>query len=353
MSQSGPSFSIYSRSGSHSPTPTPMPSASRPQVAPPPPPPQTQTPTPTPNGNTAQAHTLSVTPFPAASAAPQTLLFPEPGTAVVESGGVEAGPGASQVALNAVKNLPGVAQAWLGTIESNTHPGKDKETALIVPQGLDYTKPVKVLYYFHGWNGGVSSALGKSGNGLGPELMAWARKNNAVLAVPQGPAKDPSGRSASAWMAGPETFPKFNQDVLGRLSGMLPATAQIGSVELAGHSAGGIAVQTALQGVASASPPVLAGGRWQNITVGAAHFLDASYSDDGAQNGSNRGEDAFRALQKINPKAPFHLAYIPQTATDKGYSQKHKASYLNQTATQFRPISQANHSSLPKYYFSH
>jgi hypothetical protein len=266
---------------------------------------------------------------------------------------VEAGPGASQVALNAVKNLPGVAQAWVGTIESNQHSGKDKETALIVPQGLDYSKPVKVLYYFHGWNGGVSSALGKTGNGLGSELMEWARKNNAVLAVPQGPAKDLSGRSASAWMAGSETFPKFNQDVMGRLSGMLPATAQIGSVELAGHSAGGIAVQTALQGVAAASPPVLAGGRWQNVTVGAAHFLDATYSDDGAPNGSNRGEDAFRALQKINPMAPFNLAYIPNTGTDKGYSQKHKASYLNQTATQFRPISQANHSSLPKYYFSH
>ncbi len=290
---------------------------------------------------------------PAASSAPQTLFFLEPGTSVVESGVVEAGPGASQVALNAVKNLPGVAQAWVGTIESNQHSGKDKETAIVVPQGLDYSKPVKVLYYFHGWNGGVSSALGKTGNGLGPELMAWARKNNAVFAVPQGPAKDLSGCSASAWMAGPETFPKFNQDVMGRLSGMLPATAQIGSVELAGHSAGGIAVQTALQGVAAASPPVLAGGRWQNVTVGAAHFLDASYSDDGAQNGSNRGEEAFHALQKINPQAPFNLAYIPKTGTDKGFSQKHKGSYLNQTATQFRPINQANHSGLPKFYFSH
>lgn len=344
MSQSGPSFSIYNRPSSQALSPTP--SASRPQTTPPPPP--TQPPTSTPTGNTAQAHTLSVKPTPAASAAPQTLLFPAPGTPVVE-----AGPGASQVALNAVKNLPGVAQAWVGSIDSNQHSGKDKETALIVPQGLDYSKPVKVLYYFHGWNGGVSGALGKTGNGLGPELMEWARKNNAVLAVPQGPAKDPSGRSASAWMAGPETFPKFNKDVFNRLSGMLPATAQIGSVELAGHSAGGIAVQTALQGVASATPPVLAGGRWQNVTVGAAHFLDATYSDDGAKNGSNRGEDAFRALQKINPQAPFHLAYIPQTGTDKGYSQKNKASYLNQTATQFKPITQANHSGLPKYYFSH
>lgn len=344
MSQPGSSFSIYLRPLSQ--TLSPMPSASRPQNAPPPQPPQPVAPTPT--GNTAQAHTLSVTPVPAASAAPQTLLFPPSGTPVVE-----AGPGASQVALNAVKNLPGVAQAWVGSIESNQHSGKDKETAIVVPQGLDYAKPVKVLYYFHGWNGGVSSALGKTGNGLGPELMEWARKNNAVIAVPQGPAKDPSGRSASAWMAGPETFQRFNADVMGRLSGMLPAQAQIGSVELAGHSAGGIAVQTALQGVASASPPVLAGGRWQNVTVAAAHFLDATYSDDGSKTGSNRGEDAFRALQKINPQAPFHLAYIPQTGTDKGYSQKHKASYLNQTATQFRPISQANHSGLPKYYFSH
>jgi hypothetical protein len=314
MSQSGPSFSIYNRPSSQAISPSP--SASRPQTTPPLPLPPTQIPTPTPNGNTAQAHTLSVTPTPSATAAPQTLLFPEPGTPVVE-----AGPGASQVALNAVKNLPGVAQAWVGTIESNQHSGKDKETALIVPQGLDYSKPVKVLYYFHGWNGGVSSALSKTGNGLGPELMEWARKNNAVLAVPQGPAKDPSGRSASAWMAGPETFPKFNKDVMGRLSGMLPATAQMGSVELAGHSAGGIAVQTALQGVAAASPPVLAGGRWQNVTVGAAHFLDATYSDDGAQNGSNRGEDAFRALQKINPRPHLIWRISPKRPPTKAIAR--------------------------------
>ena len=292
--------------------PPPLPSASR-SAAPPPPPPLPP--------KVAEAPAAQYTGQgqpPSSVNPPNQVGFPTPG--------LTQGPGATDSSVRALKGLPGVQSAWVGKFDSNRQGLHKGEAAVIVPQGLDYSKEVKVLTYFHGFGGSISNAIAPPAKGaFGPELMEWAKKNNAVIVMPQGPAQDGALGAKDTWMSDPGQFANFTREALGKLDGMLPANARIGSVELVGHSAGGVAVGNALKGMADGQTSSLAGGRWKEIPVTGAKFLDASYSDQNDPKSSNRAEVAYSSLRKINPQAGFQLNYIANSMTDKKFSGNVKA----------------------------
>ena len=296
---------------------------------------------------------------------PPTQLFTPAGPTLPKAGlsapsfaflegsqGIVAGAGASATALRAARAMPGVQAGWVGRLEHNRHSGNDQEAAILVPQGLDYRRPVQVMYYFHGWNGAVSKALASGSEGLGDVLMDWGRRHNAVVVVPQGPARDVFSHQPS-WMKGPGQFDHLNREVLGHLTTLLPAQAQLQSVALAGHSAGGLAVKNSLESLSGSGMTSLQGGRWSSLQVAGATFLDATYSDE-AGVGSSRANHAHRALKALNPQATFEVLYLTGTATDKGYTQTGQTSYLETTDTRFQAFAphKLSHGAVPRHFFA-
>ena len=69
-------------------------------------------------------------------------------------------PGTSVANQNAVKQFPG--KTWLGKLDTNSN----REVAIIIPKGVDYSKPFEIIYHFHGHNGKLDHILTGKANGL-------------------------------------------------------------------------------------------------------------------------------------------------------------------------------------------
>jgi hypothetical protein len=192
----------------------------------------------------------------------------------------------SNSTIQAVKNIPG--DFWIGKLVSNGN----REVAIIVPSNIDKTKPVEIMYYFHGHNGTIEKALSTNGNGFSKELEDLARIKNMVIVIPQGPPKQIS----STWMmpSSNEDMEKFQDDTINILKTKL-ANVNISKISVYGHSAGG--------------QPIMNAAVSGKLRADKITFLDASYG--------NWASKTYNSFIKINPNVIFNVIYIPGTSTEK------------------------------------
>ncbi|MBC7475623.1 MAG: hypothetical protein H7263_15155 [Candidatus Sericytochromatia bacterium] len=223
--------------------------------------------------------------------------------------------GSSTINTNAIKQYEG--QVWLGKLSSNGN----REVAIIIPKGADYSKPFEIVYHFHGHNGKLDQILTDKNYGLHAKIDTTAKNKNIIIVIPQGPIK----ALDYTWFNGKynEDMSKFQQDTISIIKNKLSSDAKIGSVTVEGHSAGGRALLNA--------------SREGKLNANKIDFLDASYG--------NWASETYNNYSVKNPNAKFNIVYIPnsQTQTD-ALSLKNKNGVTLKT-------SQVDHSSVPKTFF--
>jgi hypothetical protein len=108
----------------------------------------------------------------------------------------------------------------------------DSSVLLVVPQGLDVSKTVDLVFWFHGWHNNIDTAL--RFYGLADQFAASGR--NAVLVLPE--AAKNAADSYGGKMRQEGMFNLLVADVVDALrrEGIVPAGAAAGHVVLAGHS---------------------------------------------------------------------------------------------------------------------
>lgn len=163
--------------------------------------------------------------------------------------------GVHPASQKALASLPG-ARTWVGKLPGNG----GREVALIVPPGVDLTKPVTMVTYFHGWYQNLGKNLLTDRPGapsLREALLNDARHQNAVFVVPMGspPHVAHAGKQNQTWMLkdakSPETNLRTLQDqslnLLKAKWGRPSSNIQVKEWVLAGHSGGGHAMNNALK----------------------------------------------------------------------------------------------------------
>ena len=205
-------------------------------------------------------------------------------------------PGVSAKTADAVKQIPG--QNWAGKMASNGN----REVAVMVPQGVDVTKPVEIIYYFHGNYGTIAGNLAdpaaKDVNypvGLKDPIKQMAKdKRNFILVMPQGPANEYD----YTWMNGDykEDLSKFQDESLKVIKDKLKINPTIESVTIKVHSAGGrVAMNAANDG---------------KLKADRIDFYDASYG--------KWATSVYQNYISANPDSKFNIYYVPgrETQTD-------------------------------------
>jgi hypothetical protein len=183
----------------------------------------------------------------------------------------------------AVSSVPG--NHWVGTVDSNSQ----REMAVMVPSNVSVSKPVEVVYYFHGHRGTIANGLADPYAGFNTEIRRVdAAGRNRVYVIPQGPPK----HLDYTWMNSGESITALQAEAEARLRALAPAGLRIGKITVKGHSAGGRALMNA-----SAA----------GLRADRMDFLDGSY---GAW-----ASTAWRNQVKRNPQLDTHVVYIPGTAT--------------------------------------
>lgn len=190
---------------------------------------------------------------------------------------------ATQKALN---TLPGTH--WAGKLASNGN----REVAIVVPPGIDRTKPIEVVYYFHGHGGIVGNSLSDPKRGIVDGMNALAKQGkNVVFVVPQGP----SVKMSYTWMHPKhnENMATFQQETLDLIRTKLGVATPIEKVTVKGHSAGG--------------QPIMNAANAGTLSANRIDYLDASYGSWASQ--------TYKNFVKTHPGTEFNLVYIPGTAT--------------------------------------
>jgi hypothetical protein len=124
--------------------------------------------------------------------------------------------------------------AWAGQTTGNGQ----RDTTVLMPIGLDLSRPIEVITFFHG-NGGSAAASTRELKALVAKLPAHGR--NAIIIIPTTPA------NKRDWMA-----PSHGESLTGlqdegvRIAGQLAGHAvTVGSYTVEGFSGGGMPVATA------------------------------------------------------------------------------------------------------------
>lgn len=256
--------------------------------------------------------------------------------------------------------LPGLEKAWIGSVKTNTNSSGKSETAILVPKGLDYSKDIKVIYFFHGHGGSISYSV----NSFKDDVMKYAKENNAIIVIPQGPAEDNGKRKTDSWMKPPKgNFAEFNKEVLGNIKNILPPSQngkspKITSIELAGHSAGGVAVRNCLESI-SEGKNNFSGGDWNNISISNVHFLDASYEDGAGSRTSNRAEETYTAINKMDNKPKFHILVATNGDREYNFGTENKYHFKDKEELKKKGVDLENisrkgisHGEVPKVFFT-
>ena len=148
-------------------------------------------------------------------------------------------------------NIKGIS--WIGNLPSNglqdeQHLSGKRETIIYSPVSTDFSAPVELIYYFHGFK--------EFGDGhdfekriiQSSKKMSKEQKRNFVIIIPELPwsinTKTPTGRQTSAW-TGKDNFGRFHQEVLNILKESFSSSLNVGYITIVGHSAGGGAIKTA------------------------------------------------------------------------------------------------------------
>jgi hypothetical protein len=140
--------------------------------------------------------------------------------------------GVQAATANAISNFHGLAWAGLAAANGN------RDTTVLVPQGVDLSKPVEVIVYFHG-NGGSSAASTKELRSLIEQLPAHGR--NAIMVIPTTPA------NKATWMSPTkgESLTRLQDEAVATVSQMTGRQVRVGSYTVEGFSGGGLPVATA------------------------------------------------------------------------------------------------------------
>ncbi|PIQ27914.1 hypothetical protein COW36_08865 [bacterium (Candidatus Blackallbacteria) CG17_big_fil_post_rev_8_21_14_2_50_48_46] len=185
----------------------------------------------------------------------------------------------------ALQTLPG--KHWLGKMPANGN----REVAVMIPQGTDLSRPVELVYFFHGHNGTIAKSLADPQKGLGSEITHMAQEGrNRVWVIPQGPPKE---RDFS-WMnpLNKESMTEFQTQTLAELQQLAPGLI-IGQTTVKGHSAGGLPLMN---------------GAAHGMQADRIEFLDASYG--------SWASETWRKQKQTNPALEMRVVYIPGTSTE-------------------------------------
>ncbi len=108
----------------------------------------------------------------------------------------------------------------------------DSSVLLVVPEGLDVSKTVDLVFWYHGWHNNIDTAL--RFYGLADQFAASGR--NAVLVLPE--AAKNAADSYGGKMRQEGMFSLLVEDVVGELKreGIVPDGVTAGHIVLAGHS---------------------------------------------------------------------------------------------------------------------
>jgi hypothetical protein len=211
----------------------------------------------------------------------------------------------------AVASVPG--NHWVGTLASNSQ----REVAVMVPPNVTASRPVEVVYYFHGHRGTIANGLADPYAGFNNEIRKMDEAGrNRVFVIPQGPPK----QLDYTWMNTGESIRELQAEAESKLRAL---GLRIGKVTVKGHSAGGRALMNASA----------AGLRADRMDI-----LDGSY---GAW-----ASTAWRNQVKRNPQLETHVVYIPGTATQAG------ALSLQGAAGVTLHKSAVNHALVPKTFLA-
>jgi hypothetical protein len=223
--------------------------------------------------------------------------------------------GVSLENTNAIKKFEG--KTWLGKLDSNSN----RDVAIIIPKGVDYTKPFEIMYYFHGHNGKLDRILTEPNYGLEKNIKDMPKDKNVIIVIPQGPPKSQD----FTWMNGKygEDMTKFQDDTMNIVKNKLGVNAYISSVTVQGHSAGG--------------RPIMNAANQGKLRADKIDLLDSSYGTWATQ--------AYDSYKKVNPNVKFNVVYIPnsQTQADALRLKGKDGVTLHQ--------SKVDHSSVPKKFF--
>lgn len=223
--------------------------------------------------------------------------------------------GVSSENINAIKKFEG--KTWIGKLPSNSN----RDVAVIIPKGVDYSKPFEIMYYFHGHNGKLDKILADPNKGLEKNIKDMPQNKNVIIVIPQGPPKDKD----YTWMNNKngEDMSKFQSETINVIKNKLGINPFISSITVQGHSAGGRPIMNAaLQGTLKADK---------------IDLLDSSYGTWASQ--------TYDSYKKINPNVKLNVVYIPGTQTQSdALSLQGK-----QGVTLYK--SKVDHGSVPKTFF--
>jgi hypothetical protein len=180
-------------------------------------------------------------------------------------------PGVQTVTAGSLAGFNGLA--WAGLTEGNGN----RDTTVLVPKGVDLSRPVEVIVHFHG-NGGSAAASTKEFKGLIEQLPAKGR--NAIYVFPT------TAANKRDWMspAKGESLTRLQDEAVATVSRMAGRQVQVGRYTVAGFSGGGLPIATAA-----------AAGQ---LRADHINFFDANY-----------GEWADTAIRNRQPGATVNVFY--------------------------------------------
>ena len=206
------------------------------------------------------------------------------------------------------------------------------QTGIFVPPGLRTDRPVSLVVYFHGirnpgitvdqyWNAARDRRLA-----LREQLTASGK--NAILAVP---LLGPRSQMQIGDLARPGGLDRYIGRVLAALrqQGRLPPTATVGSVTLAAHSGGGLAMRTVALASNAVGPRVL-----------ACWGFDCTYNRDDFQ--------AWPAWARRQPQSRLVLRYIANSQTAP---QAERIPALGIPNIDVQPSPSRDHGAIPQVHF--
>ena len=196
---------------------------------------------------------------------------------------------------SAVKKQKLTGTTWIGTTNSNgmvdpKHPSGKRSTIIFAPSTTDFSLPVEIIYFFHGY-GGFSDNKEFSQRII-PKSKALAEAGrNFVIVVPEMPwthvtYKKYKSKSGSPWV-GRDDFGKFHFEVAELLKASFSSKLNVGYISVIGFSAGGKSLYNAAK------------RGFNNIKPNKITFADASYASSWL--------DMVWAYVSKNPEVEFNI----------------------------------------------
>ena len=230
--------------------------------------------------------------------------------------------GVTEATKNTLNSIPGIC--WAGKLPSNGN----REVAIVIPQGTDVTKPVEVMYYFHGLHGKISKSLDNPDTGFKSELVNMAKEGrNVVFIMPQGPAAEANAK----WMNPKfgENMQKLQDETTQIINQRLNPNIKTGSITVKGHSGGGEPIKNAADS--------------NTLKADKIHFFDASYGDWASR--------TYNKMVTTNPDIDMKVFYLKNTGTEADSLRLKNKKGVELIGTTPGPT--AYHGLMPKKFFQY